>query len=194
MAELTLDKSRTALIMADFHADNMEGNPVVKERKTIEKSRALLDAARRAAVQVIHIVVNFREGYPEVSDNNKTFGARKTSGQTPPKDDLSLIVPEVLPQPGEPLVVKHRVGAFHGTDLDMMLRAQGIETLVLLGHATSGVILSTVRYASDADYQLVVVEDCCADRELDVHNFLMERIFPRQAEIVSSEDVLAALR
>jgi len=61
------------------------------------------------------------------------------------------------------------------------------------GHATSGVILSTVRYAADADYRLVVVEDGGADRDAEVHMFLMQRLFPRQATVVSAEAVIQAL-
>lgn len=193
MAGLTLDKAKTAVLMADFHVDRMGANPLVKERRVIENSCALLEAARQAGVLVIYVVVNFREGYPEVSDRNKSFRARKLSGQPPARDPLTLIIPEVPPKPGEPLVVKHRVNAFFGTDLEQILRAQGIETLILLGHATGGVILSTVRYAADADYELVVVEDCCADRDQEVHTFLMERIFPHQATVTSSQEVIKAL-
>ena len=91
------------------------------------------------------------------------------------------------------MVSKHRVNAFFQTDLDILLRANGIETLVILGYAASGVVLSTVRYGADSDYQLVVVEDCCADREAQVHDFLIERIFPRQATIASSAEVIQAL-
>jgi len=90
-------------------------------------------------------------------------------------------------------VVKHRVNAFFGTDLDMILRAQGRDTLILVGHATSGVILSTIRYAADADYRLVVVEDGCADRDPEVHTILMEKVFPRQATVASTLDVVTAL-
>ena len=75
----------------------------------------------------------------------------------------------------------------------MILRAHDIDTLVLLGHATSGVIVSTVRYAADADYRLVVVEDGCADRDAEMHTFLMQRLFPRQATVVSAEAVIQAL-
>ena len=89
--------------------------------------------------------------------------------------------------------MKHRVNAFFGTDLDMILRSRGIDTLILMGHATSGVILSTVRYAADADYQLIVIEDGCADRDSEVHTLLMEKVFPRQATVTSSKDVVAAL-
>jgi len=62
-----------------------------------------------------------------------------------------------------------------------------------LGYATSGVILSTVRYAADLDYNLYVVEDCCSDSDVDVHDFLINRILPRQADIVQSDDVIQAL-
>ncbi len=73
------------------------------------------------------------------------------------------------------------------------MRASGIDTLVLTGLATSGVVLSTVRHAADADYRLFVVEDCCADRDDEVHRILMEKVFPRQATVIQSSDLLAAL-
>ena len=49
-----------------------------------------------------------------------------------------------------------------------------------MGHATSGVILSTVRLAADLDYHVIVVEDGCADRDPDVHTLLMEKVFPHK--------------
>ncbi len=193
MADLQIDKDRTALLMADFHRDSMGENPVVQQRGTLDRARKVLSAARAAGVYVAYIVVNFRPGYPEVSDVNLTFSARKSSGVEPASDPADLIDPSVPPQPGEPIVVKHRVGAFYGTDLDMILRAQGRDTIIMMGHATSGVILSTVRYAADADYRLIVVEDGCADRDEEVHYLLMEKVFPRQATVVSSGDMVRAL-
>jgi nicotinamidase-related amidase len=75
----------------------------------------------------------------------------------------------------------------------MILRAQDIDTLLLMGHATSGVILSTVRYAADADYRLVVVEDGCADRDPEAHRLLMEKVFPLQVTVVNSKDIVETL-
>ena len=193
MADLTLDKSKTVLLVADFHADSMGVNPLVQQNQTFERAREVLDAARSAGIFVAYIVVNFRPGYREISDLNKTFSLRKTSGQAPAADPISLIHSSVTPQEGEPVIVKHRVNAFFGTDLDMILRAQGIDTLIMMGHATSGVILSTVRYGADADYKIVVVEDGCADPSEEVHQFLMEKVFPRQAEVVSSVEAVAAM-
>lgn len=108
-------------------------------------------------------------------------------------DPIRLIHASVKPTEGEVVVGKHRVNALYGTDLDMILRANNIETLIILGYATSGVVLSTVRYAADADYRLIVVEDCCSDQQADVHDFLTQRIFPRQADVVASENVIKAL-
>ncbi|MQF48856.1 cysteine hydrolase [SAR202 cluster bacterium AC-647-N09_OGT_505m] len=193
MPEFKLDRNHTALLMADFHTEGMGQNPIVAVRHTFERASEVLEAARVAGVLVAYIVVNFRPGYPEISDFNKTFSARKASGQVPAMDPTTLIHPSVSPRQGEPIIVKHRVNAFFGTDLDMMLRAQGVDTLILMGHATSGVILSTVRYAADADYQLIVVEDGCADRDPEVHKLLMEKILSRQSAIASAEEVVAAL-
>ena len=193
MVDLELDRNRTALLMADFHAANIGTNPHVQERHTFERAGEVLAAARHAGIFVAYIVVNFRPGYPEISDRNQTFSRRKTSGESPAIEAASLLHGSVPPREGEPIIVKHRVNAFFGTDLDMMLRAQNIDTLILQGHATSGVILSTVRYAADADYRLVVVEDGCADPDHSAHQFLMEKIFPRQATIASAQEVTQAL-
>ena len=190
---LTLNPGHTALLMADFHREGMGDNPIAQERGTVQTAHTVLEAARQAGMLVVYIVVNFRPGHPEISENNLIFSERKTSGRVPPPDPVSLIIPEVHPLPHEPVVVKHRVNAFFGTDLELILRAHAIDTLVLLGHATSGVILSTVRYAADADYRLVVVEDGCADRDVEVHTLLMHRIFPRQATVVSAEAVIQVL-
>jgi nicotinamidase-related amidase len=101
--------------------------------------------------------------------------------------------PGVSPQPGDITVVKHRVGGFPGTDLDMILRSNDIETLVMFGIATSGVVLSTLRHAADADYRLVVLKDCCSDRDPEVHRVLVDKVFPRQATVITAAEFLAAL-
>jgi nicotinamidase-related amidase len=75
----------------------------------------------------------------------------------------------------------------------MVLRANGIETLVVTGIATSGVVLSTVRHAADADYRVVVVADCCADPDPDVHRVLIEKVFARQTTVTTADAVIAAL-
>ncbi len=193
MAELSLHRRHTALLIADFYAEMMNTLSHAVDRSVVEKTRTLQQAARNAGILVCYCATVFRPGYIEISDRNKTFSERKRSGQPAISDPVQLIHPDVVPAAGEVAVGKHRVNALYGTDLDMVLRANRIETLVILGYATSGVVLSTVRYAADSDYRLVVVEDCCSDQQPDVHDFLTQRIFPRQADVVTSEDVIRAL-
>jgi nicotinamidase-related amidase len=106
---------------------------------------------------------------------------------------LKRIHPQVQPLEGEPVISKHRVNAMFGTDLPMILGAHNVDTLLLLGYATSGVVLSTTRYAADADYRLFIVEDCCADSDPAVHDFLCTKIFPSQADVVQSGDIVKML-
>ena len=194
MPEINLDKNTTALLIADFYAEMMGSLPHAVDRQVVDKTQALQRAARSSGVLVCYSATVFRPGYLEISDRNKTFSQRKNSGQEAVSDPVQLIHPLVRPIPGEVVVGKHRVNALFGTDLDMVLRSNNVETLVILGYATSGVVLSTVRYAADLDYQLLVVEDCCSDQDPEVHDFLTQRIFPRQTDVVRSEDVIQALR
>jgi nicotinamidase-related amidase len=193
MATLSLDRPHTALLIADFYAAIMSTIPHAVDRQVVERTQRLQRAAREAGLFVCYCATVFRPGYVEISERNKTFRERKHSRQPPVSDPVQLIHPEVRPASGEVVVGKHRVNALYGTALDLILRANDIDTLIILGYATSGVVLSTVRYAADLDYRLVVVEDCCADQDPEVHAFLTQRLFPRQAEVVAAADVLQAL-
>jgi nicotinamidase-related amidase len=154
----------------------------------LERARSVLDAARAASIPVIYVVIGFRPGYPDISPNNAAFGTVLKTGAFTLGDPKADVHPGVSPQSGDLTVVKKRVSAFAGSDLEVVLRSKGIDTLVLMGIATSGVVLSTVRQAADGDYKLVVLSDCCADRDPEVHRCLIEKVFPRQATIMSGEE------
>jgi nicotinamidase-related amidase len=91
------------------------------------------------------------------------------------------------------LLTKKRVSAFTGSDLEVLLRSAAIEELVLCGIATSGVVLSTLREAADRDYRLCVLSDGCLDADGEVHRVLMEKVFPRQAQVLAVERWAASL-
>ena len=147
-------------------------------------------AARAAGTPIIYVIIGFRPGAPEL--NLKGKGAAASKGRAPWTDDYSKsfleIHPRVAPQAGDIVVTKRRVSAFTGSDLEVVLRAQGIKHLVLTGFATSGVVLSTVREAADKDYQVTVLADGCMDRDEEVQRVLMTKIFPRQADVVDTID------
>ncbi len=190
---ITIEPNRSALLVMDLQSDIVArfGDKIAP---VLDRAAGLVAAARKARLPVIYVVVGFRPGYPELSPRNATFSAVSKSGRFVVATPGSDISPAVRPEEGDVVVVKHRVSAFAGTDMEMILRARGIDTLVLLGVATSGVILSTVRHAADADYQLVVVGDCCADADEEVHRVLTEKVLVRQATVVSASEVTAALQ
>jgi nicotinamidase-related amidase len=103
-------------------------------------------------------------------------------------DPATQIHPAVAPDAEDIVVVKKRVSAFTGSDLDVVLRAQEVGTLVLTGIATSGVVLSTLRQAADLDYELIVLSDGCADADVEVHRVLLEKVFPRQATVLTTDE------
>jgi nicotinamidase-related amidase len=187
-----LDPRRTALLVMDFQRTIVE-RIAPDPAALLDRTARLLAAARAAGVRVIFVGVGFREGYPEVSARNQSFATIRTTGAFLSSAAGSEIHPAVAPAQGEVVVTKHRVSAFAGTDLDMILRANDVDTLVLAGIATSGVVLSTTRHAADADYRLVIVRDCCADADEEVHRVLTEKIFPRQATVMTAEALMKSL-
>ena len=191
--DLRIDASRTAVLCMDFQAGIVQNFGGGDAESLLTRTAALLVAARTAKVRIGYVKVGFRPGYPEISPNNQSFAAIRSSGRFEGDAPGTEIHPSVLPKDGDFIVTKHRVGAFQGTDLDMILRAHGIDTLVLAGIATSGVVLSTVRYAADADYRIVVAADCCADNDAEVHRVLLEKIFPRQARVTTGQKIITAV-
>ena len=194
MADFSIDRRTTALLIADFYADAMGTLPHAVERGVVQRTVGLQAAARAAGLMVCYCATVFRPGYPEISERNKTFSARKASGQPAVFDPLEVIHPDVRPRDGEVVVGKHRVNALFGTGLDVALTGNNIDTIILLGYATSGVVLSTTRYASDRDYRLHIVADCCADSDPEVHDFLIGRILNRQADIVTADEAIVAIQ
>lgn len=144
--------------------------------------------ARANNIPVIYVVVSFRPGAPEVSLNNKIFGAGKEHYSTINMNEFMQIHADIAPQANEVITVKRRVSAFSGSDLEIVLRAQGIDHIVLTGIATSGVVLSTTREAADKDYRITILSDCCADSDEEVHRVLMTKVFPRQADVLTLEE------
>jgi len=190
--DLALDPRTTALLVMDMQHGAFDRVPDAKEQ-VLAKTAQLLGAARAADVRVIYVVIGFRPGYPEASPRNVVLSAVRATGRFGAGSEGTEIPPLLAPRPDEVVVTKHRASAFAGTDLDMILRANGIDTLVLAGVTTSGVVTSTVRQAADADYRLLVVADACADPDPEVQRVLMEKVFARQAKVVTVADLSTAL-
>lgn len=194
MANLAVDFGRAAILTMDLQTA-IVGIYTKDQPDFVGRVAGVLKGARDNGVRVIHVQVGFRPGLPEVSTRNQLFGAIKTSLQWQQlfAGSAGAIHPEVAPAGDEPVITKHRASAFWGTDLDMILRANEIDSLILLGIATGGVVLSTLLDASDADYKLAVVKDCCADQDPALHACLIEKVFPRRASVMTAQEIVALM-
>ena len=195
MPELSpVDPGGAALLVMDYQVDVLTRFMTsAQSADAIACVPDLIALARNAGMMVIHVVVAFRPGHPEVSPRNPVFSVLKANGLAVAGSAGAAIHPAAAPREGEPIVVKHRISPFVGTDLETLLRANGIDTLVLAGVQTSGVVLSAVRHAGDLDYRLVVIRDCCADPDAQVHAMLLDSVFARQAAVVTTAELAGAL-
>ena len=186
--------SKTALIVADIQNGiiDMIAQGDTKE-PYLERVSKAISAARKAGIPVIYVRVGFHPGYPDAHDDNIMMSRVKAHGGLLLGTPATEIHAAVAPAEGEVTVTKHRVNAFIGTDLEVILRSQNVRKLVLAGISTSGVILSSLRYAADYDYAVTVLADLCMDRDEEVHRVLLEKVFPAQATVMQSEDWMAKL-
>ncbi|MGQ0578656.1 MAG: cysteine hydrolase family protein [Betaproteobacteria bacterium] len=174
--ELEFDPKTTALLIIDMQRDFVMpggfgealGNDVTPLQATIAPTKRVLETARKRGMLVIHT----REGHrPDLTDCPPTKlvrGRGKTRiGDPGPMGRILVrgeighdIVPELYPAPGEPVIDKPGKGAFHATDLDLILHDRGIKTLIVCGVTTEVCVNTSVREANDRGYECVVLSDC----------------------------------
>jgi nicotinamidase-related amidase len=179
-------KTDTALLVMDMQEVLINSLP--GSEQLVSNVAKAIKHARETGIPVIYGVVAFREGFPEVSPEHKAFSQIKTRMQGSSPEAMMKIVPALAPEDNEVVVVKKRYSTFTGSDLEVILRSQGIRHLVLSGVITSGVVLATLLEAADKDYRITVLSDGCKDRDDNVHQVLMDSVFARLATITACED------
>ena len=185
-------QSKSALLVMDMQ--NSVVSQFVDNENVLIPFQKAIETARSHGVPVIYVRVAFRPGYPEISSRNKMFGGIVSRAGAAVTPEVAFYIHEsVKPQPDEPIVTKVRVSAFAGSDLEVILRSSQVDTLILSGIATSGVVLSTLREAADNDFALTVLSDACIDADPEVHRVLIEKVFPQQAEVLSVDEWAASL-
>jgi nicotinamidase-related amidase len=181
---------RPALLVMDLQ-NGIVARVADQAETLLDTLEGVIAAARGREMPIIFVRVAFRPGAPEVSSRNQGFSALNRSQPMDETSESTQIHPRLALRNGDVLVTKRRVSAFAGSDLDVVLRSLEVDHLVLTGIATSGVVLSTTRQAADLDYRLTILSDACADADPEVHRVLIEKVFPRQATVVSSIDWIA---
>jgi nicotinamidase-related amidase len=188
-----IDPARTALLVMDYQQGIL--NRVEDPDALAAKARTAIDTLREAGATIGYVRVAFtNEDLAAMPDGApmarvKAMPAGSMSADSP----ATQIDERVAPQDGDIIVRKVRVGAFGTTDLDEQLRARGVDTLVLAGISTSGVVISTLIEAHDRDYRLFVLADATADFDAELHASLIGGFFPKRAEVIEVGDLPALL-
>jgi nicotinamidase-related amidase len=179
-----IDAGHAALLIMDYQVGILDR--FVDADELLGRAERAIALVRERGGTIAYVRVAFTdadlEGLPRIS----AMGARvaQSDGAFHADSPTTAIHARIAPEGEDIAVRKTRVGAFLTTDLDQQLRGHGVDTLILAGISTSGVLLSTVREAADRDYRILVLSDASADPEPDVHEFLTARIFPKQAEVI----------
>lgn len=183
-----LDPRRTALLVMDYQPSILNSLAAAAP-DLLDNAATAIDVVRDLGGRIGYVRVAFTDADGDAISPTSPIAAMATPERLRAlhADAPGTAIHEQLtPHPQDIVVRKTRIGAFSTTDLDNRLRTAGIDTLILAGVATSGVVLSTLRDAADRDYRLVVLADACADHDPAVHDFLTDKIFPRQAHVTTT--------
>lgn len=181
-----MEKTKTALLVMDMQSSIVSS--LTDPEQMVSNVKKVIKAAKHHQIPVIYVIIGFRQGMPEISAHNKVFSGLRHHMANVNMKEWMFIHPELSPEEEDIVITKRRFSAFTGSDLEVVLRGLDVQHLVLTGVSTSGVVLSTLREASDKDYDLTVIEDCCKDGDEEVHDVLMRKVFPRQADVIKTND------
>jgi ureidoacrylate peracid hydrolase len=197
-----IDPGRTVLMVLDMHRDVVADDGASKDsgapehaakQNVVENITSLLAAARKGGTQVLHI------------HHRKAKGARPHGGMSPMFRRLLAgegfdagtrgmeVMPGLEPQDGDIVIEKERASAFAGTETDIVLRAMGIDTLILTGAWTNFSVESTARQATDMGYRVIVASDGTSSIGDEWHNAAIGYALTWICEIAPSAEIAAAL-
>lgn len=204
-----VDPSRAVVLTIDvqndfFHDHGYMGRlgvPLGSIQGMVPKLQSFLAAARLAEVPVMHVVSHHDEQYASVvvTEQKLRAGHDLTSDGRTMKDaaycrqgTFGVEQYEIKALPGEEIIVKHRYNAFHGTDLDQLLRARGAQTVIVTGAGSNVCVESTAREVYSHDYYLVFLSDCTATTDDVAHQHTLAMIDMFFGQVASSDEVISA--
>jgi nicotinamidase-related amidase len=190
---MKINRSTTALLVMHWQINMIIKLPVEDKIRVLANVAKVISAARKCHMPIIYVIARFRNGYPEVSPRNSSYYKKKADNILMEGNPEVEISSEVRPQTTDVIVINKRHSAFTGSDLEIILRSNGIDTLVLSGMSTSGVVESTARQAFDMDYQIFVLGDCCVDRVEGAHEAALKYMMPRISTVCTSDEFVASI-
>jgi nicotinamidase-related amidase len=177
--------AKSAVVIGDLQLGITRNYPLAAE--LVPRAAALAAAARERGDLVVFVRTQLRVNGADVSARNAGVQAIFEMGDDYHEGSTGVeLDPGLGRQPGDVVVTKKRASAFTGSDLDLVLRSSGVDTLVVAGVATSAMVAATVYDAADRDFRVRVASEVCADPDAAMHDFLISTLFPaRSVEIVT---------
>jgi nicotinamidase-related amidase len=192
-ANLNLDRIKTAVLSMDIQKATVRRSAMFGERNVGQTAKSVLEAARKGGILVVHVVIDNQPAF--FSPRNKFLQKVRMPALSAPGVDVAellQIVDEVKPVGDEPVIRKPRMNPFFGTALESMLRSRDIDTVVLMGVATEFVVEAAARHAADADFRVIVLQDCCAAFSDETHRVSLH-IMDHLATLATSADFLQSI-
>jgi gluconolactonase len=202
MADRKLKPEKTALLIQELQNDVISeggafassGAPAhAKKQNIIQNVSRLADAMREAGLVVIHVHYIVEPGAPGLKLNAPLFRGVPESKALVRGTWGAAAVDGIEPQPGDSVVEKMRMNAFHGTRLDTILRGCGIDTLVITGAWTNFSVEHTARHGADAVYKIVVATDGTSTIDDEWQNAAMSYALENIADRLSCAEIIRAL-
>ncbi len=207
--EQKVDPAHAAVVTVDVQNDFFDdqgylgklGAPMGLVQAMAPRLNHFLGAARQLGVKVIHVISWHDEQYasPVVTEQKLRHGHPMELNGRQLKDAPYCLKGTwgadfygIDAAPGEEIVIKHRYGSFTGTNLDLLLRSQGINTVILTGAATNVCVESTAREVYMHDYYLVFVSDCTATMSQEAHDYTLKMIDQYFGQVASADDIIKA--
>jgi len=205
MLETKINIKKTALLVIDMQNDILKGEEepfsqvtrMVERKGVITNTAKVLEIARKAGMPVIFTNHIHRrdnaDSIPTITDMSLQ------EPPPPPRERLiegipgAQVVDELKPLSGEHVIWKRRSNAFYNSDLELMLRCRGVDTVILVGAVTDGCIANTARGARERDLHVIVLSDCCACRAQEDDDYFMDKVFPKAGRVRTADEMVSVI-
>jgi nicotinamidase-related amidase len=206
MLETKIDTGKTAVLAIDMQNDLIKVSEepfnavsqMVQAKGMIANTAKVISEARRLGMPVIYAGHIHRN---DNADMKPTITDVMLQGMTPPARVAMVegtagaqIVDEIKPEPDDHVIWKRRSNAFYCTDLELMLRARGIDTVIIVGAVTNGCVANTIRGARERDLHIIVLSDCVATMRPEDDEYFVTQVFPREGRVRTSEEIVSVLQ
>ncbi|MFC1951155.1 cysteine hydrolase family protein [Chloroflexota bacterium] len=202
MAETKVNIMKTALLIIDMQNHFLDGKrdffkgvyQQIIGNKVIENVLNVLNQARRTKLPVFHIITGHKADRSDVVPTITDMGTASKLPHLVENTPAAEIVDELKALSDETVVFKRRHGAFYQTDLELLIKTRGVDTLLFAGVLTDACVANTIAEARMRDYHIIVISDCCASSTNERHTYFIENVFPRNGRVRTSTEIIDALR